>query len=383
MKNIKLIFLTAVIFLVIPYSAAANKHSTHKTGCNNNDPQTVFISQADFSNPAKPYIIDRSGTYCLKKNIAVNYSLPIGPAEGLFIIKSDDVVIDLNRKTLQYKKGDDDKAIPGVAFFAESQKNITITNGAIKGFSTGISLTNYKKIMGKNHRIEKVKFINGRGIHIASPKDAIVRNNTFMKMSGEPIAIYYAENITVSGNIIVLPKDPRGGIVIEKLTLNPQTSSIGINLSYINRGSITKNRIKLSPGKFAKPLGIYVYGSNDVTIDKNKITGAHHGIALGLRDGTNNTISNNRINGKTHTVNNETSPTTTAGVIVSNSPNVTIKGNNINAALMYGVYLRETETGTIEANKLCSTQTPLSFDKFFGLSPYPSTMNIDPKQECN
>lgn len=174
-----------------------------------------------------PFTITQSGVYCLKASQQVN-------GNGVFVV-ADDVTIDLNGHAIV------SAGTNGIAIInQQTQKNIVVRNGTIRGFSEGVNLT------GPGHSVERMRVegsastgiaVNGTGATVrnsivtgvGSPSccstgifvfgyGARILDNqvleTGLSSLGEAngIKIGEANGALVAGNIIANPKpDPNGG----------------------------------------------------------------------------------------------------------------------------------------------------------------------------
>ena len=80
-----------------------------------------------------PYIITAPGIYCLQSDLSTDI------ATGAAIeVAADDVVLDLNRHALDGSAAGASTEAYGV--YAFDRKNITLRNGTIRGFVSGVLL---------------------------------------------------------------------------------------------------------------------------------------------------------------------------------------------------------------------------------------------------
>src|SRR5258706_13590844 len=85
-----------------------------------------------------PYFITQRGVYSLKASQQVN-------GNGVFVV-ADDVTIDLNAHAIV------GAGTNGIAIIThQTQKNIVVRNGPIRGFSEGVNLT------GSGHSVERMR----------------------------------------------------------------------------------------------------------------------------------------------------------------------------------------------------------------------------------
>src|SRR5437868_514574 len=85
-----------------------------------------------------PYTITQSGVYCLKASQQIN-------GVGVFVV-ADDVTIDLNGHALV------NAGTNGIGIInQQTQKNIVVRNGTVRGGSQGVELT------GPGHLVERMR----------------------------------------------------------------------------------------------------------------------------------------------------------------------------------------------------------------------------------
>jgi hypothetical protein len=242
---------------------------------------------------ALPFTITQSGVYCLKASQQVN-------GVGVFVV-ADDVTIDLNAHAIV------SAGINGIAIInQQTQKNIVVRNGTIRGFAEGVNLT------GPGHLVERMRVEGSAdaGIAVNGP-GATVRNNvvtgvgspsccstgifvfgygarildneileTGLTSKGEANAIKIGEanGALVAGNIIAnsLP-DPNGGY------------PAGIQVGPINNSSM-KVRVF---GNHITNMGMGVFvttTSQSVLLKDNVVSGTVTPFSGGVQVGTTNIV---------------------------------------------------------------------------------------------
>lgn len=224
-------------------------------------------------------ILDKNDTlYIVDKDIVAD--------ETAFIIKSNNVTLDLNGHTVTYN----DKADGfGISLATWWQKDIEIINGTIKqgkanckGNSNGIGCNPIHTLSGKNLLIANLKLIwqgdDVNGMNIQHQDTALITNN-FLHDLGDKVSNRHQGIVGISmnggANIVVsdnyLYRSRNRGIritaenpIVEKNRVNIDsvaTNSTGINTS---SGVIRFNKVF---GKGAHPIGIWpgpgvqVYGN--------------------------------------------------------------------------------------------------------------------------
>lgn len=240
-----------------------------------------------------PFTINQSGVYCLKASHQVN-------GNGVFVV-ADDVTIDLNGHAIV------GAGTNGIAIInQQTQKNIVVRNGTIRGFSEGVDLT------GPGHLVERMRVEGSASAGIAvNGAGATVRNNvvtgvgspsccstgifvfgygarildneileTGLSSLGEANAIKIGEanGALVSGNIIANPNpDPNGGY------------PAGIQVGPINN-TLMKVRVF---GNHITNMGIGVFvttTSQSVLLKDNIVSGTVMPFSGGIQVGATNIV---------------------------------------------------------------------------------------------
>jgi len=138
-----------------------------------------------------PANLSEPGVYCMNFKY-IDFPLSAG---ALITISADNVVLDMNGATLDgTPKGTPTSPTWGVLVAARSLSNITVRNGTIKGFNTGISMQGAlggTSGVRRSHSflIENMRLINNRsiGIHL-SGDDSEIRNTYVAHTGGAPDA---------------------------------------------------------------------------------------------------------------------------------------------------------------------------------------------------
>lgn len=132
------------------------------------------IAQAETVNctniTSVPYTINGTGIYCLKFS-----RFPTITSGAAITINSNHVVLDLNGFILKGVP-----ATPGaqtVGISASQRSNITIKNGTIRGFTTGISLAEFPGLSSGAHLIENMVIDQVNSGITARGDNITVRNN--------------------------------------------------------------------------------------------------------------------------------------------------------------------------------------------------------------
>ena len=139
---------------------------------------------------ALPMTIDQSGVWCLKSNL--KYNSPTGFAVR---IARKDVTVDLGGFTIDGSAAG--LATGAVGIRANDQSNITIRNGTIKGFETGIYLVR-NLATGGGHLIETVRAADNRfaGIEVRGHRIVLRRNHVINTGPGDNSGSAYGILVT-------------------------------------------------------------------------------------------------------------------------------------------------------------------------------------------
>jgi len=228
-----------------------------------------------------PYFINTPGIYCLKSSLSFSNSAGIA-----IQVQSDDVVLDLNGYLLDGSAAGAGTSSWGI--YAFNRKNVTIRNGAVRGFYVGIGggwidpdfTGNVIEHMLVDRSTSYGVIMYGPGI--------VLRKNRVTKTGGSTITTFatgiysggagahIVENEVVdtleqAGGLargIVVDSGPAAAVernVISNGTLGP-TSSFGVSiLSSSSKSSIVGNRIaNMRTGISFNPGATGIYMDNTV-----------------------------------------------------------------------------------------------------------------------
>jgi len=189
---------------------------------------------------ALPYTISASGVYCLTGDININI------AGGSAIdIQANSVIVDLNGHKIGNLAAGPATVASGI--HAASRQNITIKNGTIRGFYSGIELTDP---VSQGHVIEGVRlgqntvqgiYVEGRGL--------IIRNNQVVATGGT--------------------------------SLSANANAYGIRLVGLYNRVINNDVITVTKQGTGQSIGIFFGSIPDLGLAvNNRITGADVGISM-------------------------------------------------------------------------------------------------------
>jgi nitrous oxidase accessory protein NosD len=214
-----------------------------------------------------PSTITVSGVYCLKSDLST--AITQGSA---IAIQADDVIIELNGYKLN--------GVAGAGIYAFRQKNITIRNGSVRGFTKGIWLSDTIGVgtISQSHLIENIRAELNMDIAIQiDGLNNIIRNSLVVNTTG-----------TGSTNAIGIAANGPGARVLNNdviETMHPTTGyGAGISITYASGAVVENNRIgNSSLGTYTN--GIEVLSSTDVLVSNNRVTMMNHGIFYGASTG--------------------------------------------------------------------------------------------------
>ncbi len=225
---------------------------------------------------ALPFTITAQGVYCLKKNLNVNLSAFDSAA---ITINAGNVTIDFNGFRVNNQAPLATNSTNGV--FASDRSNITLKNGFIRGFATGIYLGEVSPNGSSNHLVEGMKIADSGyvGIWVAGDK-SVIRDNRILATGGGPDVIAFGiylsnlDNGLVSDNIVAGLSETLenygvyvGNSILVKVTgneisdVNGGTNDRAIGLANADHAIIAQNRLLNVPG--TGTAGIVDIGSSD------------------------------------------------------------------------------------------------------------------------
>ena len=213
-----------------------------------------------------PATIATPGVYCLQSDFSYN-SLSV-PA---ITIAANNVTLDLNA----HRIGDlaAGTAVSTYGVYALNQQNITIKNGILRGFGTGVLLTDSASppAISQGHLIQDIRADQNRlaGIQVVG-SGSIVRHNQVVATGGSTIAASEnAVGIWVSGaNNGVLNNDVSG------TTASGSGNAFGIQGSGAEGLMVIGNRVSETSSPSGLESGIYITGSPHAAIRKNVVNNA-------------------------------------------------------------------------------------------------------------
>jgi len=231
------------------------------------------------------YAIGAPGIYCLNSSISSQIQ-----------VNADGVVIDLNGHALE--------GPGGTGIYAVDRKNLTVRNGTIRGFHTGI------RVDGKashGHLFEQLRVSdNGNaGIYLIGD-GSVVRDNLFLNNCGDAGAgarwaifaagtgVHVHDNEVVETGVGITPNEVVGiriggsGVVVERNVVSNAVvgspGSRGITVLASGKNTVIGNRV------FNMYIGIMnAYGFGGITLFMdNTVGGAVTAFSNGTMAGTTN-----------------------------------------------------------------------------------------------
>lgn len=220
-----------------------------------------------------PAVITVPGEYCLVDDL----TFPSGRGTAITVAVSD-VTIDLNRNELRGPHyGGVSTIAESFAISASDVSNVTVRNGAIAGFATGVAFRSSLPLK-TGMLVEDVHLsgITAVAIQIGTGS-TVVRNNRITNLNGnlksgvasDEVTAIYAENVwglpmgnEIRNNFISGMKGGTNSAIIS-LSRSPSTLVEGNTIAGLNSGSFT---------------GIRIGFSSNVTVANNRLSTMRTGI---------------------------------------------------------------------------------------------------------
>lgn len=214
-----------------------------------------------------PNTITAPGVYCLTSDLATNVT------SGKAIeIATDNVVIDLNGHTLGGLGAGPGTNAAGI--FGSQLQNITIKNGTISGFRYGIFLNdNSPYTTSQGHIVENIRADMNTclAMHVMG-RGNIIRNNLVVDTGGA----------SVCSSTIGIAADGPGSLIVNNRVYETKEQGTSLALGvevYVGNGSvISDNTIGNTALGTGTSYGIYVNGSNNVTVKGNSVSNMNNGV---------------------------------------------------------------------------------------------------------
>jgi parallel beta-helix repeat protein len=204
-----------------------------------------------------PAVISSQGVYCLKAH--VSSALATGAAISVNV---NNVTIDCNEFKVGNLAAGPSTQATGIS--AAGRNNVTVRNCGVRGFQTGISLTDGL------YRVEDNRLDNNTrsGIVVSGSGSVVRRNEVVDTGGGTGPGTSQIEAIRTSGGMDVIDNNISGVIGAGGTNANVY----GILAADMDAGLIKGNRVReLAPAGSGFRRGIWVTGGNRVTVNSNTV----------------------------------------------------------------------------------------------------------------
>ena len=210
-----------------------------------------------------PFVISSPGVYCVDRRLTT--AMTSGAA---ITIAADDVLLDLGGHTLDGAAGGPETLAVGV--HGVDRRNVTVRDGTVRGFRSGIRLEATSGASPGGHAVERVRAEANVSVGISVGGSGSVVRQNMVKGTGVGNTDHGGTGIGASGaGVRVLDND-----VVNSLSPGASLPSQAINVAGANGAVVEGNRIALASD------GITVDESENVLIVGNRITDTGRGIAL-------------------------------------------------------------------------------------------------------
>ena len=222
--------------------------------------------------PRVPFTIALPGVYCLARSLAT--ASPTGTA---ITIAASDVVLDLNGRTLDGSPAG--SATQAIGIGASGRSNVTVKNGTVRGFQTGIQLTSVPGTHG--NVVETIRADRNTVVGVsAGGLGVVIRDNLVVETGGSTapapigglrstgISAFLAPGGVVSGNQVVNTATP-----------DPGSFDYGIHAANSNGILIQANSVQNPTPSPAFSFGIIVPFSQNAQIVDNRVSDVEVGIS--------------------------------------------------------------------------------------------------------
>jgi hypothetical protein len=213
-----------------------------------------------------PATLSTSGIYCLGRNLSTDVST--GDA---ITIAADDVVIDLNGRTLDGSAAGPGTEANGIGSVGHS--NITIRNGTVRGFFSGIELVDVGSSRG--HVIEGIRAERNTAAGISvSGRGLLVTQNQVLQTGGSTSP----RGTRAYGIVVNAPASVVANNLVSGLTAAPASFVYGIHATRSDGLVIEDNRIANEALPLPYSFGIIVPFSKDVSVVDNRLANLQEGV---------------------------------------------------------------------------------------------------------
>jgi hypothetical protein len=236
----------------------------------------VRAQATDCTELTPPIWLNTPGVYCLKRSFTVSGN------GGAITVVADDVIIDLNGYVLEHSGGAANSA-SGIR--SEGQKNITVRNGTIRGFHTGVALFGATHL-SSGYLVENLLVDRNLSVGIAvSGSDGVVRRNRVIRTGGSSVTPH-AFGIHVGGhgmrvldNEVTATLEGAGG------------QAYGIYAYQIRGGAVERNLVSNAVFGPSASTGIFVTtATQGLALVGNRVANMRTGISGGSALYMDNTV---------------------------------------------------------------------------------------------
>jgi hypothetical protein len=224
--------------------------------------------------PSVPYTITVPGIYCLNSNLETAMI-----SGNSITINVNNVVIDLNGRKLGGGSAGAGTGAGGI--YANQRKNITITNGTIRGFYYGVFLDDASPYTtSQGHIIEDIRadMNTYMGLRV-SGRGNIIRNNQVVDTGGTTTS-NYATGIDVHG-----PGNRVFNNDVYETKEKSTAMAVGIALSSSDGSVVMNNRVGNQDFGTGISYGIWLDHSDNFIVKGNSITKMVKGIWFNVSTG--------------------------------------------------------------------------------------------------
>jgi hypothetical protein len=229
-----------------------------------------------------PTVITSPGEYCLTQDVV----FPSG--RGVAIeIQASGVTLDLQGFEMRGPHyGGVMTIAESVAVFAQNRSNITVRNGRISGFGTGVVITAFATVT-YGHLIERLHIDGNASTGIAlGVGGTVVRDNRITNLNGylqDGVATKSVRGITAENFLWPMMGNRIVDNTITGMDGQPGAPSAGIDLQRANGTLIEGNYIAGKPNQFNATsfYGVKMAFCQPVTVVNNRFQNLYRGIEYG------------------------------------------------------------------------------------------------------
>jgi nitrous oxidase accessory protein NosD len=211
-----------------------------------------------------PATITSPGVYCLARDLGF-----AGTTGAAIRIDSDDVVLDLNGRTLDGSAAG--PATEAVGVGSTGHANLVVKNGTIRGFNAGVQVTT-----AATATVEGIRAVGNTASGIAA-------DGTGLQVRGNQVVGTGGSTIPGSRALAIAARGP-GGIVADNDVVDTEavagSFAYGIHATGADGMVIEGNRITNRATPPGVLFGILIPFSKNVVVSNNRVTNATYGVAF-------------------------------------------------------------------------------------------------------